>query len=134
MRLKGAQMPVQRKIYRIEQMGPAALPAALDASMISPAERQEILTELKALQVLVKRRSPTSVAEIGACDADELRQLKSDTDAIYSALNRTKQEIAALHVNVGPAPARLTRELDAVVESAERATQQILHAAEDIED
>ena len=40
-----------------------------------------------------------------------------------------------MHVNAfGPPPARMTRELDAVVESAERATQQILGAAEDIED
>jgi chemotaxis protein CheZ len=40
-----------------------------------------------------------------------------------------------LHVNAfGPPPARVTRELDAVVESAEQATEQILSAAEDIED
>jgi len=66
---------------------------------------------------------------------DGLQQLKSDTDAIHHALNRTKQEIASLHVNAfWPPPARMVRELDAVAESAERATQQILSAAEQIED
>jgi chemotaxis protein CheZ len=134
-RNRGAQeMPVQRKIFRIEQTSPVNLTAGM-LDGISPADRQEILVELKALHELVERRSVKPTADAEACGADELRQLKSDTDAIYHALNRTKQEIAALHVNAfGPPPARMTRELDAVVESAERATQQILGAAEDIED
>lgn len=129
-------MPVQRKIFRIEQTMPANVTGgALEGVGISPADRQEILAELKALHDLVERRSPTSGADIDARGADELRRLKSETDAIYLALNRTKQEVAALHINAfGPAPARVTRELDAVMESAERATQQILGAAEDIED
>jgi chemotaxis protein CheZ len=130
------KMPVQRKIFRIEQTTPVNVTAGvLDGAGISPADRQEILAELKALHDLVERRSVKPTADAETCGADDLRQLKSDTDAIYHALNRTKQEIAALHVNAfGPPPARMTRELDAVVESAERATQQILGAAEDIED
>jgi len=127
-------MPVQRKVFRIEQMGPLATPSAvLDQARGLPSDQPEILAELKALHDLIERRGPASGAN--ACGPDELRELKSETDAIYLALNRTKQEIAALHVNAfGPPPARMVRELDAVVESAERATQQILGAAEDIED
>ena len=102
---------------------------------ISPADREEILAELKALHGLLERRAGASNGSAELPASDDLRQLRSDTDAIHHALNRTKQEIAALHVNAfGPPPARMTRELDAVVESAERATQQILGAAEDIED
>jgi chemotaxis protein CheZ len=134
-------MPVQRKVFRIEQMSPvSAATGALGEARLSPTDRQEILAELKALHALMERRGPAPGAMVsgGIVDshsADELRRLKSETDAIYDALNRTKQEIAALHVNAfGPPPARVTRELDAVVESAERATQQILSAAEDIED
>lgn len=129
-------MPVQRKVFRIEQTMSANVTAgALEGVGISPTDRQEILAELKALQDLVERRSPQPTANIGDRAADELRALKAETDAIYLALNRTKQEVAALHINAfGPAPARVTRELDAVVESAERATEQILGAAEDIED
>jgi chemotaxis protein CheZ len=129
-------MPVQRKVFRIEQTTPVEVTAGmLDGVRISPADRQEILAELKALHDLVERRSPKPSADIEACGPDELRPLKSETDAIYLALNRTKHEIAALHVKAfGPPPARVTRELDAVVESAEQATQQILSAAEDIED
>ena len=130
-------MPVQRKVFRIEEMGPLATTAsALNAAPISPADRQEILAELKALHDLVERRTAGGGADIERCDASGLRQLKSDTDAIQFALNRTKQEIASIHINAfgPPPPARVTRELDAVAESAESATQQILNAAEDIED
>lgn len=132
-------MPVQRKVFRIEQTNPADVTVgALDsAARLSPDARQEILTELKALQELLDRRNQTAppIAPIDSCSSDELRRLRSETDAIYVALNNTKQELAALHVNAfGPPPARMTRELDAVAESAERATQQILGAAEDIED
>ena len=129
-------MPVQRKIFRIEQTTPVDVTAGmLDGASISPADQQEIIAELKALHALMERRATASGSHAEVRGSDELRQLKSETDAIYHALNRTKQEIAALHVNAfGPPPARMTRELDAVVESAERATQQILGAAEDIED
>jgi chemotaxis protein CheZ len=129
-------MPTQRRVFRIEQTNPANVTAdALDAAVISAADRQEILAELKALQSLVEHRSVRSGAEIGACSPEELQQLRSDTDAIHLALNQTKQEIATLHVTAfWPPPARMMRELDAVAESAERATQQILTAAEQIEE
>jgi chemotaxis protein CheZ len=130
-------MPVQRKVFRIEQMSAVnATAGMLDGAGISPSDREEILAELKALHALMERRAPASNANTESCGSpEELRQLKSETDAIYLALNRTKQEIASLHVKAfGAPPARMTRELDAVAESAERATQQILGAAEDIED
>lgn len=129
-------MPVQRKVFRIEQTSPVSVAAgAMEGDPISAADRRDILAELKALQELVERQSQPSGASGSSDKADELHQLKSDTDAIHHALNRTKQEIASLHVNAfWPPPARMVRELDAVAESAERATQQILSAAEQIED
>jgi chemotaxis protein CheZ len=127
-------MAVQRKVFRIEQTSPAGVTTdMLDGAAISAADAHEILAELKALHERMERRHPG--VDITPSQADELQQLKSDTDAIHLALNRTKQEIASLHVNAfWPPPARMVRELDAVAESAERATQQILSAAEQIED
>jgi chemotaxis protein CheZ len=127
-------MAVQRKVFRIEQTSPAGVTTdMLDRAAISAADAHEILAELKALHERMERRHPG--VDITPSQADELQQLKSDTDAIHLALNRTKQEIASLHVNAfWPPPARMVRELDAVAESAERATQQILSAAEQIED
>ncbi|MPZ40288.1 MAG: hypothetical protein GEU95_19955 [Rhizobiales bacterium] len=129
------KMPVQRKVFRIEQTDSVIAASMLDGARISPDDRNQILAELKALHDLVERRSAAPGTRVQSCAIDELRRLKSETDAIYAALNSTKQEIAALHVNAfGPPPARMTRELDAVVASAGHATEQILGAAEDIED
>jgi chemotaxis protein CheZ len=129
-------MPTQRKVFRIEQTHPIGSGAGmLDGAAISAADRQEILAELKALQDLVEQRHARSNMDVGSGTDEELQQLRSDTDAIHLALNRTKQEIATLHVTAfWPPPARMVRELDAVAESAERATQQILTAAEQIEE
>ena len=129
-------MAVQRKVFRIEQTSPVGVTTGmLEDAAISAADGQEILAELKALHARMERRHLPSGGDITSSQTDELQQLKSDTDAIHLALNRTKQEIASLHVNAfWPPPARMVRELDAVAESAERATQHILSAAEQIED
>jgi chemotaxis protein CheZ len=123
-------MPVQRKVFRIEQMSPVADTSAALNGGIPTAQQQEILTELKALHALLEQRTSAPA------EAEGLRRLKEETDAIHQMLSRTKHEIASLHLVAfdGQGPARVTRELDAVVESAERATQHILSAAEDIED
>jgi chemotaxis protein CheZ len=129
-------MPVQRKVFRIEQMGPLATPfAALDQTRCLPSVQREILAELKAWHDLLEQRGAGPSLDSSICDDSGLRQLKSDTDAIQLTLSHTKREIAALHSEAfGLPPARVVRELDAVANSAERATQQILNAAEDIEE
>ena len=71
----------------------------------------------------------------GTPPADGLRQLKDETDSIFHAIKETKQEIAALH-GCGLSAAEsngVRRELDAVVGGAEQAIQQILAAAEAID-
>jgi chemotaxis protein CheZ len=108
-------MPSRRKIFRIEQTHPATAPAAPELR----APHEEILCELQALRELIERRC-TNGAEHGTAD---------------DAIGRTKLEIAALHVGpAGGGPARATRELDEIADGAERATQKIINAAEEIED
>lgn len=133
-------MPVQRKVFRIEQMGPIGTPAAaFDDRTIPAADRHEIVAELKALRALMERRAasaePADAIDDGG-PARDLHRLRQETDAIHLALSRTKQEIAALHAGTGSVatPARASRELDAVAQGAEQATQLILGAAEAIED
>src|SRR5262245_2723198 len=122
-------MPVQRKIFRIEQMGPIGTPAAALADRRIPlAHRREILAELKALRGLAEHRTADTAVgdthEQAAPISSNLHRLKQETDAIQLALNRTKQEIAALHAETcsTPEPARASRELTAVVQSTEQAT------------
>ncbi len=127
-------MAIQRKIFRVELTNPVSAPKiAFERTPSANLQQQEVLTELKALRDLINSRSypaPDSRAEkMGMIDLD---QLKAETESIHRAIGRTKQEIAALHVS-GAGSERVARELDAVVEWTERATQQILTAAEDID-
>jgi chemotaxis protein CheZ len=65
----------------------------------------------------------------------EAQKLKAELDLIYAAINKTKHEIAALHITgfEGPEMKRVTHELDAIVGGTEKATESILAAAEFID-
>jgi chemotaxis protein CheZ len=133
-------MPVRRKVFRIEEMQLAAsrAPAAEPAS----ATPDQLIAELAALRSLMERRNEVTPANgthsNGAHTNDKtgLRQLKDETDSIHRAIARTKEEIAALHTGAldHPPGGRASRELDAVAGGAEHAIQQILAAAEDIDE
>jgi chemotaxis protein CheZ len=131
-------MPFQRKVFRIEQqMGPtAAAGAAIGNGAIPTSHCDEILAELKALHDLVERRMAAATPEIGQRDAADRRRYKVEAADLRDSMNRVNREIVALHAAVftGPAPSRVSRELGAAADGAERATQSILDAAESIED
>jgi chemotaxis protein CheZ len=96
-------MPIQRKVFRVEQMGSA------EASTESAADANR-----QAFKI----------------EGDGLRQLQHEAEAIHNAIARTKQEIAMLHAGHGRP--RAARELHAVVDGTERAAHQIMDAAETI--
>ena len=83
---------------------------------------QEVADALALLQ--------TYRAQIEQCE-----KLKVELDLIYDAISRTKREIAVLHGKSfnGEEMARVNGELGAVVGGTEEATQQILEAAESID-
>jgi len=133
-------MPIRRKVFRIEEMQhTGARPYAPEAAPSSL--QQQILDELATLRELIAQRpdrAPVTETERtnGDVEAEGLRQLKDETDTIQRAINRTKQEIATLHVNGLNAPeqGRAVRELDAVVGGTEQGIQKILASAEDIDE
>jgi chemotaxis protein CheZ len=131
-------MSVRRKVFRIEAMLAGGAHPRLAATESAPPQ-PDILAEFAALRGLIERRSdaaPAGADGSGSAELDGLCQLKNETDLIHRAINRTKQEIAALHVHGLSAAesGRVARELDAVAGGAERAIQQILAAAEDIDE
>jgi len=67
---------------------------------------------------------------------EQCEKLKVELDLIHDAINKTKQEIALLHGRSfnGDEMAKVTGELGAVVGGTEEATQQILEAAEAIDE
>ena len=114
----------------------------LDALSGLALQQQEVLDELKALRALMEQQAPAAAPPAGndatgdQITVGDLNKLKSETDNIHRAITRTMQELASLHFGgFGvEGQGRASRELDAVVDSTERATQQILEAAESIDE
>jgi chemotaxis protein CheZ len=146
-------MPVHRKRFRIEEAfgtGDTAMPV-LPEGEIGPLHR-EIMNELRAIRVQMAegRGVPASsiqrsvAREVDAAPAlletyraqiEQCEKLKVELDLICDAINRTKREIAVLHGTSfnGEEMAKVNGELGAVVGGTEHATQQILEAAESID-
>jgi chemotaxis protein CheZ len=119
----GLAMPVQRKIFRIEEMIGVRPRETAPAPQADAGPRDtEMLAEIAKLRALLAPR-------------DESRMLKAEIDIIEQAIQQTKREIALLseHGIDGAAMTRVAHELDAVVSGTEQATLRILKATEDIE-
>src|SRR5258707_6722620 len=146
-------MPVHRRRFRIEQavVGDMPMPAAADGD-VGPIHH-EIMAELRAIraQMASPGRSVTtetigasvsreiaealSLLETYRAQIEQCEKLKVELDLIHDAISRTKREIAVLHGKSfdGNEMAKVTGELGAVVGGTEHATQQILEAAESID-
>jgi len=149
-------MSVSRKRFRIEEaiMGDVQLaPMAAEGGDAGPMHR-EIMAELRALRAqmgsgpgrsAVTESAEASVArevaeahtllETYRAQIEQCEKLKVELDLIHDAINRTKREIAVLHGSSfnGEEMAKVNGELGAVVGGTEQATQQILEAAESID-
>jgi chemotaxis protein CheZ len=122
----------QRKVFRVE-----AMRRQRNGASESHHSYQEIIAELRTLRTMVQPREELTARMIEAYKAEiaEAQKLKTELDLIYAAINRTKHEIATLHITgfEGAEMKRVTHELDAVVGGTERATESILAAAEFID-
>lgn len=131
-------MAVARKTYRIEAMLGVASPYDGLAAAPSSDRADEILREIGELKKLVKPHQDISRDIIADYQKQftEAYKLKTEMDDIKEAINRTKQEIASLHVSgfKGEEMSRVTDELGAVVGGTEQATEQILSAVEAIDE
>lgn len=131
-------MPVQRKVFRIEEMSPSAASPSLSVGLPQAESCQlEILTEVKALRALLE---PVAAARDSHDNGPhpqprDARKLKIELDVIADAIRQTKNEITILQDRGfdGAGMARVASELDGVVVYTEQATQRILNAAEEIE-
>jgi chemotaxis protein CheZ len=146
-------MPVHRKRFRIEEAihGDISLSPELGGE-IGPLHH-EIMNELRAIRAqmaglraggatdAINESVTHEVAEAQAlldtyrAQIEQCEKLKIEIDLIYDAITRTKREIAVLHGKSfnGEEMAKVNGELGAVVGGTEEATQQILEAAESID-
>ncbi|MFB9264223.1 protein phosphatase CheZ [Bradyrhizobium erythrophlei] len=151
-------MSVSRKRFRVEQsmMGEMPMPEAVvaEGGDIGPMHR-EIMAELRSIRAqmaaggmqraAVTETTEASVArevaettallETYRAQIEQCEKLKVELDLIHDAISRTKREIAVLHGKSfnGEEMAKVNGELGAVVGGTEQATQQILEAAEAID-
>ena len=131
-------MQARRKPFRVETMDRVTGRANGHANGHAHySQHDEIMTELRSLRALVKPAEQVSQQMIDGYKTQiaEAQKLKTELDLIYDAINKTKQEIAAVHLSgfEGPEMVRVTNELDAIVGGTEHATEQILTSAEEID-
>lgn len=147
-------MSVNRKRFRVEQAilgdAPMVMPAGPEVD-VGPMHR-EIMNELRAIRAEMAapaRRSTETMEEAASremaetqalletyrAQIEQCEKLKVELDLIHDAISRTKREIAVLHGKSfnGDEMAKVNGELGAVVGGTEQATQQILEAAESID-
>lgn len=129
--------PVRKK-FRVEAVSrfDAIVPTMVSDS--GDARHRELMAELASLRKIIQPTqefSEQAIAQIRK-DHDEAMKIKYELESMYEAINRTKREIATLHVSGcnGHELSRVTDELDAVVGGTEQATETILEAAEIIDD
>ena len=123
-----------RKMFRIEAIA-AGMAGSGDSA---DARHRELLAEIRSLRTLAQPAQELSEKALEQLrrDQHEAAKIKAEMDLIYEAINRTKREIATLHVSGcnGHELSRVTNELDAVVFGTEQATENILAAAEAIDE
>ena len=147
-------MPVHRKRFRIEEaISGDRMPIHDIVEVDTGPNHREIMSELRAIRAQMANagRSAAMGALEGSTEREvheahalletyraqieQCEKLKVELDLIHDAINRTKREIAVLHGKSfdGQEMAKVNGELGAVVGGTEHATQQILEAAESID-
>ena len=146
-------MPIHRKRFRIEQAVDGNMPILEGAGEELGPMHHEIMAELRAIRAqmgsarvsaaasALEDSSSREAADLRAmletyrAQIEQCEKLKIELDLIHDAITRTKREIALLHGNSfnGEEMAKVNGELGAVVGGTEHATQQILEAAEAID-
>lgn len=129
-------MASQRKVFRIEECAYAPVPPPISAQDAEAAMRhRELMTELQALRNMFaagrRRALPNAIAPAGAANT---LALSIELDGVQDAIRRTRRELASLNAISSKLPmARVTGELEAVVDGTEQAAQRILQAAENMD-
>jgi chemotaxis protein CheZ len=149
-------MVVQRKRFRIEEAFGVDMPAEEAVGGAIGPMHDEIMAELRAIRAQMSNAAAavnnattatiegsvsretaeaSALLETYRAQIEQCEKLKVELDLIHDAINRTKREIAVLHGKSfnGEEMAKVNGELGAVVGGTEQATQQILEAAESID-
>lgn len=134
----------QNRVFRVERNNrqPSAEPQIV-CDNTARARHEEVMDALDDIRRRMQPQddAPSSDAiskqVIEQCQRDlrEAQKIKDDLQQIHEAIAETKKAIATLHRGEyqGVKISRMTNELSAIVEGTEQATEDILHAAEQID-
>jgi chemotaxis protein CheZ len=129
-------MAVQRKVFRIEESAEMRVASSARDAEVS-LRHHEFMAEIRALRSLIQPNAPASreTLERSRAQIAEAQAYKAELDLIHAALRRTREEAGSLEARASRSPdiARASGELEAIVAGTEQATQQVLQAAEDID-
>jgi chemotaxis protein CheZ len=131
-------MPIQRKVFRIEEHARVRAAESVAADGVDGALRhREFMTELQALRELIGPRAGVDrdAMERARAQITEAQAFQHELGLIYAAVERTRTEMTGLGAEAQSSEhtARASRELAAIVGGTEQATQSILQAAEEID-
>ncbi len=129
-------MPAQRNTFRIEEFVDAGEPMQTARDEFTAAH-DEVLDEIRALRSIIEARlAPPAPAPQPDMQSREVRKLKIELDVIGDAIKQTRTEIVSLQDQGFDSSriARVARELEAVFGDTSNATENILMAAEAIDE
>ncbi len=129
-------MPVQRKIFRIEETMRARFePRSADVSR-DAEHPADVIAELRAVRALMEEHRPDRGEPLPSLEpSQDARKLRIELDVIGGAIKETRAEIGSLQSQGFDSGrvARVTGEIEAVFADTTGATERILKAAEDID-
>jgi chemotaxis protein CheZ len=123
---------MKTKRYRIEQS--LGLDVATPIELPQAGRTDEILAAIGDLRRIMQM-SASETVEACRKELNDALAMRGELDSMKDAIVRTKADLAALYrsENSGKGMRRAADELDAVVESTERATTTLLSVVEDVE-
>ena len=126
-------MPEPRKIFRIEERAASRLgEQSTDAR--APLRHAELMQEIAALRAMLAAMGQPPLDGFGAPRNGSTARLTSELNLIAGAIGgETGPTDPAGPGRAMPPMTRIAHELEEVVDSTERATQQVLAAAEEID-
>ena len=118
-------MPIQRKVFRIEEHARVRAAESVAADGVDGALRhREFMTELQALRELIGPRAGVDrdAMERARAQITEAQAFQHELGLIYAAVDRTRNEMRALEAEApaGEQTARARRELHAIVGGTEQ--------------
>lgn len=141
--------PASQRVFRIERTLNANNAGNGTDRLLDDVRHRELMRELASIKALLKsagdpeekdeateiQKNLNEMSHELLQDLAETKKLQFELKEVHAAIERTKREILSLHNQAadGKDISRVSDELDAIVQGTETATDNILEAAEEID-